>query len=306
MKPTHSRKLIALAALACALNLGLAGCGGGGSDDGDNVGGGGGTGGGGSGGSGGGGGGGSGGGSSGTVAAGVAGVWCGIAPTGRTTQIVVFSNGLVYGVYTNASGGCSNVATTGSPNVDGVSGAGGLRGNISSVNGSNVSGTSVQIGFAYGDTQTINFSGSFVSKSSMSLNLTGATPGTMTMAYQSRFDGTLPLSSVAGTYKINAGNSIPGGQTNEQYTFVINANGTVTMPQTSGCSASGTAQSRTDVAALDLDITFTGNCIMPSGTHATGYIGHNFVSRSYDHLDIVGSKVGAPLNAQGFFLSALK
>jgi hypothetical protein len=128
----------------------------------------------------------------------------------------------------------------------------------------------------------------------------------MTMGYVPSFGGTLPVSSVAGTYKINAGNSIPGGQTREQYTLVINANGTVTMPQTSGCSATGTVQSRTDVAALDLDITFTGNCIMPSGTHATGYVGHNFVSRGYDHLDIAGYKAGAPLNAQGFLLSALK
>jgi len=297
MKPTHSRKLAALAAMACALSLGLAGCGGGGGSDDDVAGSGGGTG-----------GGGSGGGSTGggTVAAEAAGVWCGIAPTGRTTQFVVFSNGLVYGVYTNASGGCSNVATTGSPNVDGVSGAGGLRGNISSASGSNLSGTVVQIGFAYGDMQTITFNGSFVSRSSMSLNLSGGTRGTMTMGYVQSFGGTLPLSQVAGTYKINAGNSIPGGQTKEQYTLVIGADGTVTMPVTSGCSARGTAQSRTDVAALDLDITFTGNCIMPSGTHATGYIGHNFVSRGYDHLDIVGSKVGAPLTAQGFFLSALK
>ncbi|MCL2779825.1 MAG: hypothetical protein FWD73_17680 [Polyangiaceae bacterium] len=227
------------------------------------------------------------------------GVWCGVSPVGMTTRLLILGDGLIDGVYTAASG-CTNVVLTGD--------SGGLRGAITSANDSNISGSLVDIGFADGDTETIKFSGSVSAKKSASLNVTipGVGSGNMTLSYDSAFDGTLPLSSVAGTYTIKTGSLIPGGTTTQPYTLIIDADGTVTMLQTSGCSASGTVQSRSDVAALDLDITFTGNCIMSSGTHATGVIGRGFVGSSTDkHLDIEGHPAGSSFSTPGFLLTAL-
>lgn len=250
----YTRTSAALAALVCALGLGLSGCGGGGGGDDGVSGTGGGTG-----------GGGTGGGASPTTptnSGSPEGFWCGTDSNGYVDNIVVLSNGTVWGIY--ASGNCNSLSLN--PLGAGTFNGGAFHGSVTS-GGNGVTGTVREFYFSNGGSTQLTVSGTALAKDTLNITLSDAT--TLRANYSAQYDQPATLAAVAGTYSGPAVVSVDGGLVAN---VTISAGGAITMPADAyGCSATGTIAPHGSVGLYDVSVTFHGAaCSLGNGGTATG------------------------------------
>lgn len=182
------------------------------------------------------------------------GLWGGTTGTNRTIAGLVLDDGHYWFIYTAVG----NNAVIGGA-VEGSSTS--SSGNFNSSDGLNfnLEGQGIT-GFTLAGTYTKK------SKLGGTLTYTGGTTDTFTSTYNTDYDLTPSIATVAGTY---SGSGIAIGGSVELVTVTISSVGAITGMGAGGCSFTGTASLHAKGNVYDVSITFGGGvCVAGTGTVA--------------------------------------
>lgn len=177
------------------------------------------------------------------------GFWNGTASTGTTVRVAILENGETWGVYSVGS------SIVGALYGQTTSGTGTLSG----------SGSDFNI-----PTRTVtqgSYTGTFTPKSR--INIRSSNGATFSAEYRTDYDAAPSLAALAGTF---SGTGVSGGSPVQNAPVTISSNGTISVPSSLGCSASGTAVPRPSGKNIfNVSVTFSGsNCALGNGARTTG------------------------------------
>ncbi|MDR3454969.1 MAG: hypothetical protein P4L96_19575 [Rhodoferax sp.] len=175
-------------------------------------------------------------------------------------MVVVLENGETWGIATQTGTNPS---------------AGALYGNTTS-SGTTLSGTGSQFNLVSGTVTSASYAGTFVAKSSITVNLSDGS--TFNGTYNPEYDQPASLAALAGTFS-------GGGLTRNSSALVsvtVDPSGAITVPISQGCSASGTATPRpSGKNVFNVTVTFNGtSCALGDGTSTSGIALYESTSRS--------------------------
>jgi len=179
------------------------------------------------------------------------GLWNGTTGTGRTIDGLVLNDGTYWFIYTAVG---NNAVIAGAVQGNGMS----SYGKFTSTNGIdfNLEGLGIN---------DFTFSGTYTAKSKFggTLTYTGGTVNTVSATYNTDYELTPSLATVAGTYSGSAATA--GGV--EAATVTIASGGAITGSSASGCSFTGAASLHPTGNVYDVTVTFNGGvCSNGAGT----------------------------------------
>jgi hypothetical protein len=175
------------------------------------------------------------------------GIWDGTTSTNKSALLIVLENGETWAVYGKGEDSSET-----------------LFGHTTSNNG-HFSGSGFDV---IGDTVITNFAGTFASKSN--LNLKVGSGETITATYNPDYDQSPPaLSAIAGNY---SGQALTTETRFQPISTSISSSGTIHIPTTAGCSATGTINPRaTGKNIYDVTVVFKGQrCAVGNGETMRG------------------------------------
>lgn len=177
------------------------------------------------------------------------GFWTGKASSGFDVNMAVLDNGETWGIY--ASGGV-------------IYGA--LHGQTTASNGT-LTGSGRDFDLSSGEIVSSSYSGTYASQSNINVRLANGT--TFTANYAATYDQPASLSALAGTY---TGHGVATGAPVQAMPVTITSSGTITMPPSLGCAASGTVAPRAGGKnVFNLSVTFNGaSCVLGNGATVFG------------------------------------
>ncbi|NTV10399.1 MAG: hypothetical protein HGA47_06440 [Zoogloea sp.] len=172
---------------------------------------------------------------------GAQGLWVGTTADNRTLSGIVLSDGTFYMLY----------SFVGNP----ASIAGVIQGNGSTLSSSISSSNAKDFNFEGNGILPVTVSASFTAKTSLngSVSYTNTT-NTFTSTYDTDYDATPSLATLAGSYSAQV--TVSGGT--QTATLTIATNGAISG-NVSGCAISGTAVPRSDGNVYDTSVTFNGS-----------------------------------------------
>lgn len=197
------------------------------------------------------------------------GFWRGTASTGVNVALAVLENGETWGVYT--SGGAL---------------VGALYGSTSS-SGTTLSGSGRDFNIPARTVTPGTYSGTFTAKSKIDVKTSGG--GAFSGTYESSYDQPASLSALAGTF---SGWGVTGAISPVVISASISTSGTITVPASLGCAATGTAKPRASGKnVFDVTVTFVGStCALGNGTSTTGVGYYDTASRELLVMSMNSSK----------------
>jgi hypothetical protein len=197
------------------------------------------------------------------------GFWSGAASTGRQVSVVVLDNGETWGV----------VATGGSI-------VGALYGNTT-YSGGTLSGSGREFNIPSRTVTSGTYTGTFTAKSVLSISTSGGVQFPAT--YGTSYDQAASLAALAGNF---SGSGTSGSSPVQTVSVSITSAGTISVPGTSGCSASGTAVPRPGGKnVFNVSVTFSGSsCALGNGTLTTGIAYYDATTRQLLVMALNGSK----------------
>lgn len=198
-----------------------------------------------------------------------AGFWEGTASTGAVVSLAILEDGQTWGIYTS-----------------GTQIAGALYG-ITSASGTALSGSGKDFNIPTRSVTSASYTGSFVANNRISLTSSGG--GSLNATYVAAYDQPASLASLAGTFQ---GTGITGTTNGQAVAITVSATGTITVPGTLGCGATGTATPRASGKNIfDISVTFNGaNCALGNGAVTTGVGYFNATTRRLSVLALNAAK----------------
>jgi len=189
----------------------------------------------------------------------VEGFWVGRSSLGADVALTVLENGETWGVYT--SGGYIVGALAGS----------------TSVTGRAMSGSGADFNLLNRTVSRGSFVGTFVPQQSISAQLSSG--ATFSGRYNSLYDQPASLSAAAGTY---IGQGVTGWTSPQTIGVTVSSTGTITMPASLGCSASGTVLPRSSGKnVFNVSVRFQGTtCALGNGATAQGVAFYDAAQRT--------------------------
>ena len=186
------------------------------------------------------------------IASSAEGLYSGSTNTNRTITNVVLDDGTYYFFYSVPA----NPALL----------AGLVQGNGTSSNGSFTSSNAKDFNIERPGVLSATIAASYAERQSLngSISYPGPSVTTFTSTYDTAYDTTPTLASLAGTYTGQAGSSAQGVQS---ATVTVTATGAFTAVEADGCTFSGTASPRSRGNIFDQSVTFGGApCEFPGTT----------------------------------------
>jgi hypothetical protein len=177
------------------------------------------------------------------------GFWQGRSSAGYDVSLAVLENGETWGFYTTG-----NLL------------AGALYGQTTT-SGNSLNGAGSDFNIALRTVTSGTYAGSVSPRSSLSVTTSGG--GAFTGTYSASYDQPASLATAAGVF---SGFGLTGRTASQAINATLMVDGTITVPSTGGCGASGRATPRsTGKNIFDVSVIFTGaTCALGNGATTTG------------------------------------
>lgn len=186
------------------------------------------------------------------------GIWNGTTSSGQTAAVVVLENGETWGLYASGSSivGALYGATTSS--------------------GTAVTGSGRDFNIPTRTVGAGSYSGTYSAKSTIRLTTSGGVVFNGT--YSTDYDQAASLAAVAGNF---TGTGVSGNSPVQSASVAVSSSGTITVPASLGCSASGTATARPSGKNIfNVVVTFSGTtCALGNGATTQGIAYYDSTNR---------------------------